>query len=152
MSSFNTAGTASLADVLTILESLDPSSFSDADQLKFFEKVRSMLPALGQSKVSLEEAQSGPESAEVDVIEDDDSPVFDDQEYQRNLRGRWMSSHTPEERKTLALEGYRVYWKLRDSTALSEGLIKTLGACGTQVTAKAGWLNYLWMLDCLRKA
>jgi hypothetical protein len=112
MSSFNTAGTASLADVLTILKSLDPGSFSDAAQLKFFEEIRSMLPALGQSKVSLEEAQSGPESAEVDVIEDDDSRVFNDQEYQRDLRGRWMSSQTFEERKNLALEGCRSHWKL----------------------------------------
>jgi hypothetical protein len=81
MSSFNTAGTASLADVLTILKSLDPGSFSNADQLLFFEEVRSMLPALGQSKVSLEDAQPGPELSEVDVIEDDDSRVFNDQEY-----------------------------------------------------------------------
>jgi hypothetical protein len=90
MSSFNTARSVSLADVLTILKSLDP--FSSADQLLFFEEVRSMLPALGQSKVSLEDAQPGPELSEVDVIEDDGFPVFDDQEYQRDLKGRWMSS------------------------------------------------------------
>jgi hypothetical protein len=92
MSSFNTARSVSLAGVLTILRSLDPGSFSSADQLMFFEEVRSMLPALGQSKVSLEDAQPGPELSEVDVIEDDGFPVFDDQEYQRDLKGRWMSS------------------------------------------------------------
>jgi hypothetical protein len=151
MSSFNTARSVSLAGVLTILRSLDPGSFSSADQLMFFEEVRSMLPALGQSKVSLEDAQPGPELSEVDVIEDDGFPVFDDQEYQRDLRGRWMSSQTIEERKNLALEGYRSYWNLGDSTALSEAVIKTLGSCGKQVTAKVGWLHYLWMLDYVRK-
>jgi hypothetical protein len=151
MSSIDTTGTPSLADVLSVLKSLNPGSFSDPDQLKFFEEVRSMLPALRQSKVSLEGAQSGPESAEVDVIEDDDFPVFDDQKYQRNLRGRWMSSETPEDCENLALEGYRVYWELGASTALPDGVIKNLSACGIQVTAKAGWQTYLQELNCPRK-
>jgi hypothetical protein len=46
MSSFDTAGTASLADVLSVLKSVDLASFSVADQRMFFEEVRSMLPAM----------------------------------------------------------------------------------------------------------
>jgi hypothetical protein len=151
MSSFDTAGTASLADVLSVLKSVDLASFSVADQRMFFEEVRSMLPAMQQSKASVEDAQSGPISAEVDVIEDDDFSVSDDQEYQRYLRSRWMSSQTFEERKNLALEGYRSHWNLGDSIALPDSVVKNLIASGKQVTVKAGWQTYLQELTCPRK-
>jgi hypothetical protein len=94
MSSFDTTGTPSLANVLSVLKSVDLASFSVPDQRMFFERVRVMLPAVQQSKASTEDTQHKSDSAQVDVIDDDDFPVFSDQEYQSELRERWMASET----------------------------------------------------------
>jgi hypothetical protein len=62
-----------------------------------------------------------------------------------------MSSQTFEERKNLALEGYRSHWNLGDSIALPDSVVKNLIASGKQVTVKAGWQTYLQELTCPRK-
>jgi hypothetical protein len=145
----------SLEDLIqSLVESMEASfaTLSEPEQRKLYQQIMSLLPDAQQSKPSAEETHDRFGCFDDAADDDDDPPVFDDQEYQRDLRRRWMSSETPEQRKNLALEGYRVYWKLGDSIALPNKVIKTLGPCGTQVTAKAGWLHYLQMLGWLSKA
>lgn len=128
------------------------AALSEPEQRKLYQQIRSLLPDAQQSKPSAEDMHDRSGCFDDASDDDDNWSVFSDPQYQKDLRRRWMASETTEERQSLALEGYRFYWNLGDSTALSEAVIKTLGPCEKQVTAKVGWLHYLQMLTCLRKA
>lgn len=144
----------------SFLEDLFPSfmvrdsfaALSEPEQRKLYQKIRSLLPDAQQSKPSAEGMQEESGSVVDDADDDDNLPVFSDSQYQKDLRRRWMSSATNEQRKNLALEGYRSHWNLGDSIDLPDGVIKNLAACGKQVTAKAGWQTYLQELNCPRKS
>ena len=139
---------------LSLVESVKASfaALSEPKRHELYQKIRSILRDAQQSTPSI--GGTLDESGFVDDAADDDDnfPVFLEPNYQRDLKERWMNSRTSDERKSLALEGYRSHWNLGDSITLPDSVIKNLTACGKQVTVKAGWQIYLQELTCPRKS
>lgn len=105
------SGASSEDLISSFMESVRDSfaALPEPEQWKLHQQNRSLLPDAQQSKPSAQDMHDRSGCFDDAADDDDNLPVFSDPQYPKILRQRWMSSATTEERKVLALEGYRSY-------------------------------------------
>lgn len=77
---------------------------------------------------------------------------FDDEferGYEKNLWRQWMASPSPENRKGLALEGYRSLRGLKDDAELTDFVVQELMPFARNEDKQKGWDGYMQRLSQL---
>jgi hypothetical protein len=148
--------------LISITTANDDPSISD--QLSDVDSIMSYVRDLGQ-KISLlelseEEKKSILTAFQSTLFSGELKPAAEDDVYQNEFQNgefeegceeelyrRWMSSKSVEERKQLALEGYRTLIGLKPETEVRDkDVIKDLSDSAAKDNLKAGWSEYLQKL------
>ncbi|KAG7530469.1 hypothetical protein FFLO_05010 [Filobasidium floriforme] len=136
------------------------ASFEDLESIKSY--ISDLGQELSQLRLSKEQKESIvaalqstlfsgrlKPAAEDDVYQNEFQDGEFEKGYEEQLYRRWMSSKSVEERKQLALEGYRTLIGLEPGAELKmrdKDVIKDLSDSAAKDDLKAGWSEYLQKL------